>query len=71
MNVGKPVEYILEKQEGQTLQYFPILQSMSQILNLKDIQKKAFNSSYTTHEGRYESFQVTYLKENALRPLKT
>lgn len=70
MNVGKPAEYILEKQEGQTLQYFPILQSMSQILNLKDIQKKAFNS-YTTHKGRYESFQVTYLKENALRPLKT
>lgn len=66
-NVVEPVKYILDKKDGKTFQYFPILQSLSQILSLKDIQEKAFNSSYTTHEGRYESFHDRkHFKENAL-----
>ncbi|XP_056450915.1 uncharacterized protein LOC130386152 isoform X1 [Gadus chalcogrammus] len=64
-HVVEPVEYILDKKEGRTLQYVPILQSLSQILSLSDIQEKAFNSSYTSHEGRYESFHDgTHFKEN-------
>lgn len=35
-------------------------------MSLKDIQEKAFNSSSTTSEGRYESFRDgTHFKENA------
>ena len=61
-HVVEPVEYILDKKEGQTLQYIPILQSLSQILSVKDILEKAFNSSYTTLGGCYKSFH----EENAL-----
>lgn len=56
-----PVEFILDKKEGRTLQYVSILQLLSQILSVKDIQEKAFNSSYATHET-----DGTHLKENAL-----
>lgn len=66
-HVVEPVEFILDKKEGRTLQYVPILQLLSQILSVKDIQEKAFNSSYATHESRYESFtDGTHFKENAL-----
>lgn len=66
-HVVEPVEYILDKKEGRTLQYVPILQSLSQILCLKDIQEKAFNCTYTTRNGAYESFlDGKHFKENAL-----
>lgn len=64
-HVVQPVEYILDKKEGRTFQYVPILLSLSQILSLNDIQEKAFNSSYTTQDGSYESFHDgTHFKEN-------
>lgn len=45
---------------------YPFL-SHYQILSLKDIQEKAFNSSYTTHEGWYETFHDgKHFKENSL-----
>lgn len=66
-HVVEPVEYILNKKEGRTLQCVPILQSLSQISSLKDIQEKAFNCTYTTHKAVYESFHDgTHFKENAL-----
>ena len=62
----EPVEFILDKKRSN----LPISShpsSLSQILSPKDIQEKVFNSSYTTHEGRYESFHNgTHFKENAL-----
>lgn len=65
--VVQPMEYILDKKEGHTLQYVPLLQLLSQILSLKDIQEKSFNSSQAIQEGRYEAFRDgTYFKENTL-----
>ena len=63
-NVVQPV--VLDRKDGRTFQYVPILDSLSQVLSQKDLQEKAF-SSYTTHEGKYMSFHDgTHFKENAL-----
>lgn len=65
--MDEPVKYILDKKEGRTLLYVPILQSLSQILSVKDIQEKTFSSSCTTHNCFYKTFHDgTHLKENEL-----
>ncbi|XP_033991703.1 uncharacterized protein LOC117487157 [Trematomus bernacchii] len=43
-SVVEPKEYILDKREGKTFQYVPILQSLLQLLNNKNIQEKALGS---------------------------
>lgn len=40
-SVVEPKEYILGEKEGKTFQYAPILESLLQVLNNKNIQRKA------------------------------
>lgn len=55
--IVEPVEYILDEKERKTFQYVPILQSLSQILNKRDIQEKVFkNTRYSDRASTYKYF---------------
>lgn len=56
-SVVEPKEYILDNREGKTFQYVPILQSLLQVLNNKNIQEKALGSERNSeHTSQYQSF---------------
>lgn len=63
-SIVEPVEYILDKKEGKSFQYVPILQSLSEILKDSDIQEKLLTPNYS-HSCDYTSFHDgSHFKEN-------
>lgn len=44
-SIVEPLEYVLDAKEGRTIQYVPILQSLSEILKNRGIQDKLFKSA--------------------------
>lgn len=69
-NVVEPVEYILNAKEKRTFQYVPILKSLQQLLNRKDVLDKIVEKHRTQQdtvsgECQYRSFEDgLHFKEN-------
>lgn len=71
-NVIEPIGYVLDEKENKSCQYVPILKSLQQLLDRKDVANKienhrAFQSNEITGEQHtYKSFQDgSHFKENS------
>nr|XP_020445017.1 uncharacterized protein LOC109953925 [Monopterus albus] len=72
-NVIDPIEYMLDKKEEKSFQYVPILKSLQQVFNKKDVVDKVVETHrahqcqwITGEQHTYKSFQDgSYFKENS------